>query len=812
MIMPSHLKMYEDNIRNKIKEFGNRFQYDDVVEWILQFDSEDQSLAIKLFLEITFFSDEQVKKLCKVLYGRLPKGTKDGIKKGETIFVSLGDIPDSGPMLLYHYSKINSIPEEYCYELLKFIDILDTKKGIKSVIFIDDFIGSGDQACTFLSNELMEDFDIVGIKYKEYQALVGFVTGKEAIIKKTGIKVNITHELTNKDRIFHEASTRLTDNYYELKKYREAMLKYGQKLFPSHPLGYRNSQALIVFYYNTPNNTLPVIWATEEWKPLFPRIEPQKFNETTEGEKLLLLGLSIFGGKLYHKLDKFAKSARIDIDDELDLLKRDKFISIKIDVMNKFIELTDKGLRRTEYLIRNDIISCKKVVEIIRDEYVSFLMKTPENKIYRFERLLSDKLVLVNLITNACKIGDVQTVLKLKKTISWILLKSCQIEERIRLGEFILSSFEEETLGSEWGWTKIDDIGWSLVVKGKYSKAKKRIDEGLENLFTYNDIYGLCQRWRHIQGIKVRQERHFEADFGLRVVFGISNAISDCNNRILMQAGILKGLANNCIESNRHELSKKFIDKSITLYKMIGDEYHENEVNKMKQLPSEFTSNDYPGFNNQVIYLVRHPIAIKNKKNSFGRRMLDNLSEDGKKQIGRVSNILLKDITEISKEDIEIYSASSNVTNILADEISIRINKEVHIATEIDSIDCGELTGYSEEDADRKFPSVMKELKSFRNGQLDGFKLNFPGGESIEIFYVRFAKLLLDRLYTSSGPRLLILVAHQSSITALLNILTSLDRHPMDPSYRYFEVPLGSVIKVVIDNHANTSFIKRLDI
>jgi hypothetical protein len=63
---------------------------------------------------------------------------------------------------------------------------------------------------------------------------------------------------------------------------REFCYKYGLNLYfvydedkdedVPHPLGYYNSQSLIVFAHSTPNNTLPIIWSDlDGWSPIFPR-------------------------------------------------------------------------------------------------------------------------------------------------------------------------------------------------------------------------------------------------------------------------------------------------------------------------------------------------------------------------------------------------------------------------------------------------------------------------------------------------------------------------------------------------------------
>ena len=51
---------------------------------------------------------------------------------------------------------------------------------------------------------------------------------------------------------------------------------YGELLNPGQPLGYKNSQLLIGFQHNVPDNTLPIMSrerVSPPWHPIFPRIE-----------------------------------------------------------------------------------------------------------------------------------------------------------------------------------------------------------------------------------------------------------------------------------------------------------------------------------------------------------------------------------------------------------------------------------------------------------------------------------------------------------------------------------------------------------
>jgi hypothetical protein len=51
--------------------------------------------------------------------------------------------------------------------------------------------------------------------------------------------------------------------------------KYGTRIFAAAPLGYRDSQLLLGFHHNVPDNSVPMFWSegtdVYPWKPVFRR-------------------------------------------------------------------------------------------------------------------------------------------------------------------------------------------------------------------------------------------------------------------------------------------------------------------------------------------------------------------------------------------------------------------------------------------------------------------------------------------------------------------------------------------------------------
>ena len=99
---------------------------------------------------------------------------------------------------------------------------------------------------------------------------------------------------------------------------REFCYKYGINLFRKydyknkidkpHPLGFLNSQSLIIFAHSVPNNTVPIIWSQKnKWHPLFPRQGKGKISKLISYRDETMLWLSIARKIGFIKEDDSAK-------------------------------------------------------------------------------------------------------------------------------------------------------------------------------------------------------------------------------------------------------------------------------------------------------------------------------------------------------------------------------------------------------------------------------------------------------------------------------------------------------------------------
>lgn len=247
----------------------------EVLDWFENFQPSEYKDMFSILEKIEVISSNDIEKWINLLSETLKGIFGSDISKVR--FYPLGDSPSaSGANFLYTYRKALNLSEEsFPYKPFNEIDLT----RVKALVFVDDLIGSGNQATRFAKKTLK---DIKIDKY--YVAPLAFKDGLDKVQKEAGfIKVITANELSEEFKAFSPKS-RYFSNPAQRERLREICERYGNRLYRAYPLGYDNSQSLFVFPHNVPNNTLPIIWAgpqNEEergkpgkpWRPLFERIK-----------------------------------------------------------------------------------------------------------------------------------------------------------------------------------------------------------------------------------------------------------------------------------------------------------------------------------------------------------------------------------------------------------------------------------------------------------------------------------------------------------------------------------------------------------
>lgn len=239
------------------------------LKWFKNFEPKEYELALEILKVIQYKQQHEIDLLIDKIAKELINIFSDNLKN--VLFFPLGkSSAASGSIYLYsllknlHLSENGFIQENFKKHLNTDVDI----------VFIDDIIGSGNQAIRFYNNNLKNT------KAKLfYISLFAFNQGIEAIKEKAGFDLVFSGEYISNQLSAFSEKTYVFKDKKKRKEIETFCLKYGNKLYPKHPLGYNNTQSLIVFPHNTPNNTLPIIWASHSnekekgitWFPLWER-------------------------------------------------------------------------------------------------------------------------------------------------------------------------------------------------------------------------------------------------------------------------------------------------------------------------------------------------------------------------------------------------------------------------------------------------------------------------------------------------------------------------------------------------------------
>lgn len=247
--------------------------------WLNNFQGEifaqedEQRVALWLLSNYTHYNEKEVDHLCRILYKKFLHAyatdynltDKTLLEKMKNFcYIPLGSASESGGFIAYQFRKQAKIGIDRFFFPTESADINGTV-----AIFIDDVTLSATQAKNPIVDFVkMHAFDSVYLL-----TLISSDTAERELLKE-GIKTISCIEIDERNRCFSDQSI-LFHKFPDLREpVKEFCAHYGNKVFPRHPLGYKDGQYLFGFFYNTPNNTLPIFWSIKNgWVPVFERKE-----------------------------------------------------------------------------------------------------------------------------------------------------------------------------------------------------------------------------------------------------------------------------------------------------------------------------------------------------------------------------------------------------------------------------------------------------------------------------------------------------------------------------------------------------------
>ena len=256
--------------------FYNQITPYDVIRWLFNFDDEDVELAVQLLEHVVFLRDDDAKGRLYEQVMKLPKDRKKHI-------VPLGKPGKSGAAISYW---IHGLMKRNDLQSMNFHSSVEAFISYRNsvawktlndvVVYVDDFIGSGGSVVEALSLDK---------KRVRPEVLSDACSGRlyvvAAIVMDNGYS-KITKDISGAVILGDshckgfDPHKKIFGSYFKTKAVREMCYKYGEQLYKGCPLGYKNTQSLVLMQHSSPNNTVPVLWSDNQyqgriWTPLVPR-------------------------------------------------------------------------------------------------------------------------------------------------------------------------------------------------------------------------------------------------------------------------------------------------------------------------------------------------------------------------------------------------------------------------------------------------------------------------------------------------------------------------------------------------------------
>lgn len=252
----------ELELDDRLYEFDNNFE-----NWLEQIPETNRPTVLTLIENIEYYSHKCTNKWLKTLHQRLIESNQN-ISVQNTIYVFIKSKygkTNSSNDYWTEYKGINKLNSNIC---ITDMDTIDEEfwKYIENIVFIDDFSGSG-KSFTDELEKCPNRYKGKNIFFVTINIMLSATKKINDYCKEKGINVVLLSAF-NQEKAFER------DLFENNSKAKEEIKIISKKFdIPKNEIfGFRKGEALIVFYNNTPNNTLGIIrYNTKQYSSLFPR-------------------------------------------------------------------------------------------------------------------------------------------------------------------------------------------------------------------------------------------------------------------------------------------------------------------------------------------------------------------------------------------------------------------------------------------------------------------------------------------------------------------------------------------------------------
>ena len=239
--------------------------------WLSRFAAADRDAAARLLDAVLFVSSSDVTAAFRQILESLDGwALSEDERQGRWMFVPFtGSAGESGDLMIERFRRANNLKgrkysDLFCYRA----DLVKLSPGPEdTVVLVDDFSGTGDQACGAWESTFEE---LLPRRPRVLLVLLAATdTAQDRIATETGMTACARIELNSAEDIFSAQCTLFSDDE------KARLLHYGRRADPKYPRGWGNCGFVIVFPHTCPNNSIPLLHKRRagHWEGLFPRYD-----------------------------------------------------------------------------------------------------------------------------------------------------------------------------------------------------------------------------------------------------------------------------------------------------------------------------------------------------------------------------------------------------------------------------------------------------------------------------------------------------------------------------------------------------------
>lgn len=265
----------DDGLDERLSFFDNKYD-----EWKEQIPEEYIEVILTLLKHLKYYTKKTANRILVDLHEQLETNSNYTINNTVFAYIKSKDgISNSSNDYWTEYKHINKLNKYICYEDLSAIKAYEWD-DIENIVFIDDFSGSGKSIITELT-KYKDQFKGKNVYIIIVCAMEMAVNNLKEFGEKHGINIGLIYSQTFKkafEQDYFSDNSEAKDKYISFAKSK----KIGWKL------GFEDTEALVSFYNNTPNNTLGfILYKSDRYFPLFPRVDdPKPIWQTRSVESL----------------------------------------------------------------------------------------------------------------------------------------------------------------------------------------------------------------------------------------------------------------------------------------------------------------------------------------------------------------------------------------------------------------------------------------------------------------------------------------------------------------------------------------------